>query len=102
MAGLAGRTTRWTRKPAWPNARRWASARRCFLLHLVNSTERERDIIEARRLRDEPATLEELSQKYDVSRERVRQIEMRAFDKLQTAMRTALTTKRSHTLEATS
>ncbi len=37
-------------------------------------TERERDIIEARRLRDEPATLEELSQKYGVSRERVRQI----------------------------
>ncbi len=65
-------------------------------------TERERDIIEARRLRDEPVTLEELSKKYDVSRERVRQIEMRAFDKLQTAMRTALTTKRSHTLEATS
>ena len=40
-------------------------------------SERERDIIEARRLRDEPATLEELSQKYGVSRERVRQIEVR-------------------------
>ncbi len=63
-------------------------------------SERERDIIEARRLRDEPVTLEELSKKYDVSRERVRQIEMRAFDKLQAAMKAALAEKRSHTLEA--
>jgi RNA polymerase sigma-32 factor len=62
-------------------------------------TERERDIIEARRLRDEPVTLEELSKKYDVSRERVRQIEMRAFDKLQAAMKAALADKRSQTLE---
>jgi RNA polymerase sigma-32 factor len=49
-------------------------------------SERERDIIQERRLKDEPATLEELSQKYGVSRERVRQIEVRAFEKLQTAM----------------
>ncbi|HWC62436.1 MAG TPA: RNA polymerase sigma factor RpoH [Rhizomicrobium sp.] len=49
-------------------------------------TERERDIIQARRLQEEPATLEELSQKYGVSRERVRQIEVRAFEKLQKAM----------------
>jgi RNA polymerase sigma-32 factor len=48
--------------------------------------ERERDIIQERRLKDEPATLEELSQKYGVSRERVRQIEVRAFEKLQMAM----------------
>ena len=53
-------------------------------------TERERDIIQARRLQDEPATLEELSQKYGVSRERVRQIEVRAFEKLQKGMKTAL------------
>src|SRR5271170_2705086 len=57
---------------------------------LVNAmkdlTDRERDIIEARRLRDEPSTLEELSQKYGVSRERVRQIEVRAFEKLQRGM----------------
>jgi RNA polymerase sigma-32 factor len=63
-------------------------------------TERERDIIEARRLRDEPVTLEELSKKYDVSRERVRQIEMRAFDKLQAAMKAALADKRGQVLEA--
>jgi RNA polymerase sigma-32 factor len=49
-------------------------------------SERERDIIQARRLQDEPATLEDLSQKYGVSRERVRQIEVRAFEKLQAAM----------------
>jgi RNA polymerase sigma-32 factor len=61
-------------------------------------TEREREIIQARRLQDDPATLEELSQKYGVSRERVRQIEVRAFEKLQTQMKRALVDKRSHTL----
>ncbi|MBV9549605.1 MAG: RNA polymerase factor sigma-32, partial [Alphaproteobacteria bacterium] len=50
-------------------------------------TEREQEIIRARRLRDEPATLEELSQKFGISRERVRQIEVRAFEKLQKAMK---------------
>ena len=49
-----------------------------------------RSIIRARRLQDEPATLEELSQKYGVSRERVRQIEVRAFEKLQRGMKAAL------------
>jgi len=58
-------------------------------------TERERDIIEARRLREDPATLEDLSQKYGVSRERVRQIEVRAFEKLQKAMKSALNEKRA-------
>jgi RNA polymerase sigma-32 factor len=61
---------------------------------LSELTERERDIIEARRLRDEPATLEELSQKYGVSRERVRQIEVRAFEKLQQQMKKSLGDKR--------
>ena len=54
-------------------------------------TDRERDILQARRLQDEPATLEELSQKYGVSRERVRQIEVRAFEKLQRGMKLAMT-----------
>jgi RNA polymerase sigma-32 factor len=58
-------------------------------------TQREREIIEARRLQDEPATLEELSQRFGVSRERVRQIEVRAFEKLQTQMKRALADKRS-------
>ena len=48
--------------------------------------DREKHILTERRLTDEPKTLEELSQVYGVSRERVRQIEVRAFDKLQKAM----------------
>ncbi len=50
-------------------------------------TDRERHIIVERRLVDEPKTLEDLSSKYGISRERVRQIEVRAFDKLQKAMK---------------
>ena len=50
-------------------------------------SERERHIIQERRLKDEPATLEDLSKEYGVSRERVRQIEVRAFEKLQKAMK---------------
>ncbi|MBL6853448.1 MAG: RNA polymerase sigma factor RpoH [Alphaproteobacteria bacterium] len=64
-------------------------------------TERERDIIQARRLQDEPATLEELSQKYGISRERVRQIEVRAFDKLQKNMKAAMHDKRPVVIDAT-
>ncbi len=48
--------------------------------------EREQHILTERRLSEEPKTLEELSQVYDISRERVRQIEVRAFEKLQKAM----------------
>jgi RNA polymerase sigma-32 factor len=51
--------------------------------------ERERHIITERRLKDEPTTLEDLSAHYNVSRERIRQIEVRAFEKLQKAMRDA-------------
>jgi RNA polymerase sigma-32 factor len=51
--------------------------------------ERERHIITERRLKDEPTTLEDLSVHYNVSRERIRQIEVRAFEKLQKAMRDA-------------
>lgn len=51
--------------------------------------DRERDIIVKRRLSEEPSTLEDLSQIYNVSRERIRQIEVRAFEKLQDAMKTA-------------
>ena len=56
---------------------------------LSQLNDRERRIIEARRLSDEPLTLEDLSQEFDISRERVRQIEVRAFEKLQTAMQEA-------------
>ncbi|SFI50459.1 RNA polymerase sigma factor RpoH [Celeribacter neptunius] len=48
--------------------------------------EREKDILMERRLKDQPVTLEELSGKYEVSRERIRQIEVRAFEKLQKRM----------------
>ena len=67
---------------------------------LEELTPRERDILEARRLRDDPVTLEDLSVKYDISRERVRQIEVRAFEKLQEKMKAALRSKRAETLDA--
>ena len=51
--------------------------------------ERERKVLAARRLQEEPQTLEQLSQEYGISRERVRQIEVRAFEKLQKAMKSA-------------
>ena len=54
--------------------------------HLANLPERDREILRARRLSDPAATLETLSQKYGISRERVRQIEERAFNKLRDAM----------------
>ena len=48
--------------------------------------EREKEILQARRLSENPATLEELSKKYKISRERIRQIETKAFEKLQKSM----------------
>ncbi|MEQ8295030.1 MAG: RNA polymerase sigma factor RpoH [Nitratireductor sp.] len=51
--------------------------------------ERERRIFEARRLSEDPLTLEELSGEFDISRERVRQIEVRAFEKVQEAVKAA-------------
>ena len=51
--------------------------------------ERERHILVERRLSEDPLTLEQLSQQFGISRERVRQIEVRAFEKLQKSMRTA-------------
>ena len=50
---------------------------------------REKEILTARRLSDEIATLEDLSKKYKISRERIRQIETRAFEKLQKAILSA-------------
>ncbi len=62
---------------------------RMSLLHRAMDVlnERERHILTERRLKDEPSTLEELSHVYDISRERVRQIEVRAFEKLQKQMK---------------
>ena len=63
---------------------RWRHALLAEAIATLN--ERERAILIERRLTDEPKTLEELSQTYGVSRERVRQIEVRAFEKLQKSM----------------
>jgi RNA polymerase sigma-32 factor len=61
--------------------------RHALLLEAMESlNEREKHILTERRLTDDPKTLEELSQVYDVSRERIRQIEVRAFEKLQKAL----------------
>ena len=53
---------------------------------MAHLKERERDILQKRRLSETPVTLEELSQTYKISRERVRQIEARAFEKIQKTM----------------
>ncbi len=63
--------------------------RRLLKEGLIKLNDRERQILQQRRLQEEPLTLEVLSQHYGISRERVRQIENRAFEKLQAAMRTA-------------
>ncbi|MYZ49897.1 RNA polymerase sigma factor RpoH [Propylenella binzhouense] len=61
--------------------------RRAMLKDALNVLDnRERRIFEARRLSEDPLTLEQLSDEFDVSRERVRQLEVRAFDKVQKAM----------------
>src|SRR6185437_5313605 len=56
---------------------------------MTELSDRERHILTERRLKDEPTTLEELASQYGVSRERVRQIEVRAFEKLQKSMKAA-------------
>jgi RNA polymerase sigma-32 factor len=64
------------------------SKRRKLLSHAMKSlNSRERHILTERRLKDEPTTLEDLSKEYGISRERVRQIEVRAFEKLQRAIK---------------
>ena len=64
------------------------SARREMLMAAMDVlNDREKDILMERRLRDDPMTLEDLSARYNVSRERIRQIEVRAFEKLQNRIR---------------
>ncbi|MFC0588515.1 RNA polymerase sigma factor RpoH [Novosphingobium aquiterrae] len=72
-----------------------ASTRHALLVEAMDTlNDREKHILTQRRLIDDPQTLEELSQEYNVSRERVRQIEVRAFEKLQKAMLRIATDKR--------
>lgn len=65
---------------------------------LAGLNDRERAILTKRRLSDSPSTLEDLSQHYGISRERVRQIEVRAFEKLQKSVKTAATLQEVGTL----
>ncbi len=63
------------------------ATRRRMMKHALDTlNDRERNILCARRLTDSPPTLEDLAQKFGVSRERIRQIEVRAYEKLQAAM----------------
>jgi RNA polymerase sigma-32 factor len=69
--------------------------RRVMLADAMKSlSERERHILAERRLKEAPATLENLSQEYGISRERVRQIEVRAFEKVQRSVRNAVIEER--------
>ena len=67
-----------------------ASMRNVMLRQALDKlTDRERRVFEARKLQDDPITLEDLSKEFDVSRERIRQIEVRAFEKVQKAVKNA-------------
>ncbi len=71
------------------------TGRKALLANALKTlNERERHILIERRLKDNPTTLEDLSQQYAISRERVRQIEVRAFEKLQKAMHTEVSEQR--------
>jgi len=70
-------------------------ARHALLMEAMETlNERERHILTERRLREDPVTLEDLSKQYTVSRERIRQIEVRAFEKLQKKMKALAAEKR--------
>jgi RNA polymerase sigma-32 factor len=71
------------------------SDRKALLANALKTlNERERHILIERRLKDDATTLEDLSQQYRISRERVRQIEVRAFEKLQKSMKTQIADRR--------
>jgi len=76
-----------THDTAFEEAEEYDARRKLLLTAMKDLNEREIAIIEARRLSDTPETLENLSQRFGISRERVRQIESRAFEKLQIAVR---------------
>jgi RNA polymerase sigma-32 factor len=76
------------------------NSRRAILMQAMSGlNEREREILMARRLTDPPETLEVLSQRHVVSRERIRQIEARAFEKLKAAMSSAVAAEDGVTIE---
>jgi RNA polymerase sigma-32 factor len=74
------------------------SSRKALMAEALKTlNERERHILIERRLKDNPTTLEDLSQVYDISRERVRQIEVRAFEKLQKSMKAQIAARQVET-----
>ena len=78
-----------------------AERRRAMLNDALKTlNERERRVFEARRLAEDPLTLEELSSEFGVSRERIRQIEVRAFEKVQKAVQKAASTQMTPTAAA--
>jgi RNA polymerase sigma-32 factor len=72
---------------AYAEAEEMGARRELLVAAMADLNERERHILTERKLKDEPVTLEALSEQYGVSRERIRQIEARAFEKLQMKMR---------------
>ncbi len=94
VAGLAGRRGRKARRPQLGRPRGTQRAQGAAGEALKTLNERERHILIERRLKDNPTTLEDLSQEYNISRERVRQIEVRAFEKLQKAMKAQIAERR--------
>jgi RNA polymerase sigma-32 factor len=77
-----------------------AQRRRFLSKALGTLNDRERRIFEARRLSEDPATLEDLSSEFGVSRERIRQIEVRAFEKVQKAVQSSARTAEAATVPA--
>jgi RNA polymerase sigma-32 factor len=71
---------------AYAEADELDTRREMLLAAMEGLNEREKHILTERKLRDDPITLEDLSQEYGVSRERIRQIEVRAFEKVQKKM----------------
>ena len=86
MAGLAGRRLR-DQETRLAEGEEVDNRRQALVEALTVLNDRERRIFEARRLADDPITLEELADEFGVSRERVRQIEVRAFEKVQKAVK---------------
>ena len=76
------------------NSEEFGNRRELLAGALKSLSERERQILSERRLKDTPTTLESLSQRYGISRERVRQIEVKAFEKLQKSVRNAVMDRR--------
>ncbi len=90
VAGLAGRRQRRARKRDLAEQRRARQPPPALIDALDVLNDRERRIFEARRLADDPITLEDLAAEFGVSRERVRQIEVRAFEKVQKAVKSSI------------